>query len=53
MHILFIDANDDDDSTNINNVHLSNVESNIVVGDNANEDEEYKEYGISFETSDL
>ena len=33
MHILFID-DDDDDSTNIDDVHLSNVESNIVVGDN-------------------
>ena len=37
MHILFID---NDDSTNIDDVHISNVESNIVVGDNADDDEE-------------
>ena len=38
MRILFID--DDDDSTNIDDVHLSNVGLNIVVGDNADEDDE-------------
>lgn len=30
---------DDDDSTGIVDVHLSNVESNFIVGDDANEDE--------------
>ena len=37
MLIFFMDDNGDDDSTNIENVHLSNVESNVV-GYNANED---------------
>ena len=36
MFILFLD--DDDDSTNIDNVHLSNVESNVVVEDDKDED---------------
>ena len=39
MHILSIDDDDDDDSTTINDVHFSNVELNIVVRDNADEDE--------------
>ena len=38
MFILFLD--DDDDSTNINDVHLSNGESNVVVGDDADEDDD-------------
>ena len=37
MFILFID---DDDSTNIDDVHLSNVESNVITRDDANEDED-------------
>ena len=37
MFILFID---DDDSTNIDDVHLSNVESNVITRDYANEDED-------------
>ena len=36
MFILFLD--DNDDSTNIDDVHLSNVESNVVVGDDEDED---------------
>ena len=40
MLILFIDDNgDDDDSTNIEEVNLSNVESNVV-GDYVDEDED-------------
>ena len=39
MRILFID-DDDDNSTNIDDVHLSNVGSNIVAEDNADVDEE-------------
>ena len=40
MLILFIDDNgDDDDSTNIEEVNLSNVESNVVV-DYVDEDED-------------
>ena len=40
MLILFIgDNGDDDDSTNIEDVHLSNMESNVV-GDYADEDED-------------
>ena len=51
MRILFIDDDDDDDdSTNIVDVHLFNVESNIVTEDNADKDEEY---GISFEALGL
>ena len=38
MLIFFLD--DDDESTNIEDVHISNVESNFIVGDNANEDED-------------
>ena len=34
--ILFLD--DDDDSTDIDDVYLSNVESNVVVGDDEDED---------------
>ena len=37
MFILFID---DDDSTNIDDVHLSNVESNVITRDDTNEDED-------------
>ena len=37
MFILFLD--NVDDSTNINDVHLSNVKSNVVVGDDADEDD--------------
>ena len=37
MFILFID---DDDSTNIDDVHLSNVESHVIIRENANEDED-------------
>ena len=40
MCILSIDDANDDDLTNINDVHISNVKSNIVVRDNADEDEE-------------
>ena len=40
MHILFVD--DDDDSTNIDDVYLSNVKSNIVAGDNTDKDEGYE-----------
>ena len=36
MFVFFLD--DEDDSTNINDVHLSNVESNVVVGDDEDED---------------
>ena len=36
MFILFLD--DDDDSTDIDDVHISNVESNVVVGDDKDED---------------
>ena len=36
--ILFID--DDDDSIDIEDIHLSNVESNVIVGDNADVDED-------------
>ena len=40
MLILFIDDNgDDDDSTNIEEVNISNVESNVV-GDYVDEDED-------------
>ena len=37
MFILFLD--DDDDLTNIDDVHLSNVESNVIIEDDADEDE--------------
>ena len=39
MFIFFID-DDGDDLTNINDVHIFNVESNVVVGDDANEGED-------------
>ena len=40
MLILFIDDNgDDDDSTNIKEVNITNVESNVV-GDYVDEDED-------------
>ena len=45
MHILFID-DDDDDSINIDDVHLSNVESNIVARDNVDDGEEYENMGF-------
>ena len=38
MFILFLD--DDDDSTNIDDVHLSNAESNVIVEDDADKDED-------------
>ena len=38
MRVLFID-DDDNDSTNIDDVYLFNVESNIIAGDNADDDE--------------
>ena len=46
MHILFIDDDDDNDSINIDDVHLSNVESNIVARDNVEEGEEYGNMGF-------
>ena len=36
--ILFI--TDDDDSTDIKDIHLSNVESNVIIGGNADVDED-------------
>ena len=33
---------DDDDSTNIEDVHLSNVESHVIIGYNKDEDEDYR-----------
>ena len=43
MFILFID---DDDSTNIDDAHVSNVESNVIIGDDADEDEDYEHRGF-------
>ena len=37
MFILFLD--DDDDSIEVDDVHLYNVESNVVVGDDDDEDQ--------------
>ena len=36
MFILFLDV--DDDSTDIDDVHLSNVELHVVIGDDDDED---------------
>ena len=37
---------DDDDSTNIENVHISNIESHVIIGYNEDDDEAYKNMRI-------
>ena len=37
---------DDDDSTNIEDVHLSNVESHVIIRYNKDDDEDYKNIRI-------